>query len=275
MHSVALLQPHLTVIIASIMLDRLFHLWINREADFDRRARAQVYFDSGGVCHQRIKAIVPETLPDMRVRMPLTNSRPELAIFTSHLEAIAAALHAGSPALVMEDDVRSHHVFDAVALLASAPPDWEILQLHVSNAQVVAELGELYLRHGVLWYEWEPPCFSAGAYVINPRGAERILREYRPAPPDVDLSGVHAYGKLVADHLLYRRTRTYCTTIPFYYSDMDFASTHAVHRDSTWHQPGLASTLRVMQSVATNAETSGKTYPYSVRKIATAGMRYA
>jgi hypothetical protein len=253
------------------MLDRLFHFWINRESDLDRRARAQAYFAAGGVRHQRIRAIVPETLPEVRVRMPMSNSRPELAIFSSHLDAVAAAFNTGQPALIMEDDVRSDHVYDAAGLLAAAPPDWEVLQLHVSNAQVIAELGELFLRHGVRWYEWEPQCFSAGAYVIHPRAAERMLREYRPAPPVVDLSGVHAYGKLVADHLLYRRMRTYCTTIPLFYSDMDFASTHAVHRDSTWHQPGLDSTRRVMQNVTAKAAQAGAPYPYSVRKIALTG----
>lgn len=257
------------------MLDRLLHLWINRESDLERCARAQAYFASGGVRHQRVNAIVPETLPDVRIRMPLSNSRSELAIFSSHLEAIGVALSTGSPTVIMEDDVRSDHLYDAAALLASAPADWEILQLHVSNAPVVAELGELYLRHGVQWYEWEPPCFSAGAYVINPRAAERLLREYRPAPPVVDLANVHAYGKLVADHLLYRRTRTYCTTIPLFYSDMDFASTHAAHRDNALHRPGLESTLRVMQRVAAQAAASRKAYPYAIRTIATAGGTHA
>lgn len=250
------------------MLDHLPHFWINRHADASRRERAQAYFDAGSVHHQRIEAIVPQTLPNVRVRIPFANSRPELAILTSHLDAIAASLRVGLPAVIMEDDVRSNYVFDAAALLASAPPDWEVLQLHISNAQVVAELGQLYLQHGVLWHEWEPQCYSAGAYVVNRRGAERILGDYRSHPPEVNLTGVHAYGKLVADHLLYRRSRTYSTTVPFFYNDMTFSSTHAGHRDNTHHRPGAASVERVMQAVAAKVASDSMTYPFAIRAIA-------
>lgn len=221
------------------MLEGLPHFWINRAADGERRLLAQQAFDAAGVVHTRIEALTPETLPPVSVREPFTNSLPELAIVCSHLRAAGAAIDAGvEAAVIMEDDVRAHHRYDGAALLASAPPDWEILQLHVSHAAVVSELGELYLRHGILWHEWEPVCYSAGAWVARRGALQALLARYRPDGARLDLSGVHAWGKLVADHLLYRRSICYTATVPYFHNDVGLASTHAPQRDATHHRPG-------------------------------------
>lgn len=232
------------------------------------------YFARGGADNRRIEAITPETLPTISVRKPFTNSLPELAILSSHLAAIEAAYRVGSPlAVIMEDDVRSRYLFDGAAIVASAPADWEILQLHVSNRPVVLELGEMYLRHGMLWHEWEPACFSAGAYVINRHGAERILSRYRPGGGDIDLTGVHAFGKLVADHLLYRRSFCYTATIPYFFNDISLTSTHAPHRDETHHRPGALGVESIMQRIESfacaggdGASAQGK-YPFALRTL--------
>lgn len=246
------------------MLNGLPHFWINRQADARRRELAQAFFASAGVTHARVEAVTPETLPQVSVRKPFTNSMPELAIVTSHLRAVAAAFAAGSAAaVVMEDDVRSHYLFDTPALIASAPADWEILQLHVSHAPVVLALGELYLSHGVLWHEWEPTCYSAGAYVINRPAMERLLARYCPDGVNLDLTGVHAYGKLVADHLLYRRSICYTATVPYFFNDIALQSTHAPHRDETHHRPGALGADSVHRRIA--AAQAG--YPFALRPL--------
>ena len=221
------------------MLEGLPHFWINRAADEGRRLLAREAFERAGVVHARIEAVTPDTLPAVKVREPFANSLHELAIVASHLRAAGAALDAGvAAAVIMEDDVRAHHRYDGAALLASAPPDWEILQLHVSHAPVIGELGELYLRHGILWHEWEPSCYSAGAWVARRGALAALLARYSPDGIGLDLSGVHAWGKLVADHLLYRRTACYTATVPYFFNDIALDSTHAPQRDATHHRPG-------------------------------------
>ncbi|RJG05394.1 hypothetical protein D3870_04585 [Noviherbaspirillum cavernae] len=236
----------------------------------------EAYFARGGVANSRVEAITPESLPRISVRKPFANSIPELAILTSHLDAIGMACQSGhETAVIMEDDVRSRYVFDALTLISSAPHDWEILQLHVSNRPVVLELGEMYLRHGVLWHEWEPTCYSAGAYVINRKGAARILSHYRPNGTDIDLTGVHAFGKLVADHLLYRRSCCYTATIPYFMNDIALTSTHAPHRDETHHRPGALGVESIMQQIESQAVAgSGHArpllqagYPFALRAL--------
>jgi hypothetical protein len=233
------------------MLEGLPHYWINRESDLERRRLAEAAFARAGVAHARVEAVTPATLPQVSVRKPLVNSMPELAIVASHLRAIGAA-HAGGSvaALVLEDDVRAHYLFDARALMASAPPDWEILQLHVSHAPVVLALGELYMAHGTLWHEWEPHFYSAGAYLIKRAAMGRLLARYCPDGANLDLGGVHAHGKLVADHLLYRRSVCYTATVPLFYNDVALHSTHAPQRDATHHRPGALGVDEVRRRIA-------------------------
>jgi hypothetical protein len=254
------------------MFEGLPHFWINRDVDVERRALAEAFLGRVGVAQQRIEAVTPETLPPVNVRKPFVNSVAELAIMASHLRAVGAAYQAGSTAaLIMEDDVRSHYLFDAAALLAAAPADWEILQLHVSHAPVVQELGELYLRHGILWHEWEPACYSAGAYLVSRAGMERLLARYCPDGVALDLSGVLAHGKLVADHLLYRRSMTYTATVPFCTNDVALASTHAPHRDESHHRPGALGVDSVRRRIALQfAERCPGVpvpYPFAVRAL--------
>jgi len=247
------------------MLDRLPHFWINRAADEQRCRHAARAFDRAGVAHTRVEAVTPDTLPPVRVREPLANSLPELAIFSSHLRAAGMALESGAElALIMEDDVRAHHVFDSAALLASAPPDWEILQLHVSNAAVVRELGALYLRHGIVWHEWEPAFWSAGAWVVRREAIQRLLKRYCPDGIALDLSQVHAWGKLVADHLLYRRTVCYTATLPLFFNDMAQHSTHAPQRDATHHQPGAQGLDALRRHIV---QATGGAYPFALRPL--------
>lgn len=232
------------------MLEGLPHFWINRAADEGRRLLAREAFERAGVVHARIEAVTPDTLPAVKVREPFANSLHELAIVASHLRAAGAALDAGvAAAVIMEDDVRAHHRYDGVALLASAPPDWEILQLHVSHAPVIGELGELYLRHGILWHEWEPSCYSAGAWVARRGALAALLARYSPDGIGLDLSGVHAWGKLVADHLLYRRTACYTATVPYFFNDIALDSTHAPQRDATHHRPGALAAQGLRQRI--------------------------
>lgn len=243
------------------MLEGLPHFWINRAADEGRRLLAREAFERAGVAHARIEAVTPDTLPAVKVREPFANSLHELAIVASHLRAAGAALDAGvTAAVIMEDDVRAHHRYDGAALLASAPPDWEILQLHVSHAPVIGELGELYLRHGILWHEWEPSCYSAGAWVARRGALASLLARYSPDGVGLDLSGVHAWGKLVADHLLYRRTVCYTATVPYFFNDIALDSTHAPQRDATHHRPGALAAQGLRQRIL--AASGG--YPFAL-----------
>lgn len=258
------------------MLNGLSHFWINRRCDTERCQLIEAYFSAGLVKHVRIEATTPETLPRITVRQPFLNSLAELAILTSHLDAIGQAYREGHEyAVILEDDVRSRYLFDTKALIASAPADWEILQLHVSNKNIVPRLGLAYLQHNVLWNEWERQFFSAGAYLISRRGAERLLARYRPSGREIDLTSVHAPRKVVADNVLFRRMNCYSTTVPYFFNHAVLASTHAPHRDDTQHRPGAQVVEQVMHHIEQRWMAHGKTrpqapYPFAIRSIALA-----
>lgn len=255
------------------MLNGITHFWINRRSDVGRRALIEQFLSIGWVEHRRIEATTPETQPRVNVRKPFSNSGSELAIFTSHLEAIGQAYQAGCEyAVILEDDVRSRYLFDTAALIASAPKDWEILQLHVSNRHAVLGLGEMYLQHGVLWHEWDPLFYSAGAYLISRQGAERLLSRYRPTGREINLVDVRAFGKLVADYLLYRRMHCYSTTVPYFFNDASLASTHAPHRDETDHRPGALSVDNIVTRIEgqlkeCSSPLQAAPFPFAVRRL--------
>lgn len=199
------------------------HYWINPDAETGRAAWMRGQLDSAGVRHHRVSACTPSNLP--RVELPPRHDlRPlQIACLASHLKALERALADGEDMfVVVEDDMTLLFDIDFARLVASAPPDWDILQLYVVKAERVQAMYARNYRRGRLWRRWHPQHHSTGAYICSREGAQRLLARVKRGGI-VDLSRYR--GLLVADDLIYRCVRTYTATYPLYIENADFGST--------------------------------------------------
>lgn len=134
------------------------------------------------------------------------NSARELAVTLSHLLALHAALaDATRPfALVLEDDLHLYMEVDFAALLASAPPDFAVLQLATSNDHSVANLWRVFLRHKLLWVRRKDrdDYWCAGAYIVRKAAlrpvVERIFSQLRAAIDAADAAPRRFRANVVA-----------------------------------------------------------------------------
>ncbi|WP_186343170.1 glycosyltransferase family 25 protein [Allochromatium palmeri] len=249
------------------MLTQTPHLWINRQVDVNRRIQTLRWLSQHHSPHQRIEAITPKTLPRILVQKVYAqgNSVVELACLSSHLKAVRIASELGEPqALILEDDIRSHYLFDTDAIIASAPSDWEILQLNTSNAALINFNHRLRRQHRILWQRWEQKSWSTGAYLINRQGMQKLMSRFLtgyPASSDlVNLKSVHRYGGLLADYVIYRFLNAYCCTFPLFIHDTALGSTlHPEHIERT-HQPAQRQIIDIYRTDAGNV-------PFAIRPL--------
>jgi len=110
------------------------------------------------------------------------NSKRELTVTASHLQALRAAVNSvsSSPyALILEDDMRLGFDIDFHALAMSAPSDFTMLQLITSNDYDVKYLWEMYKNSGgsKLWNSRtdKTDYWCAGAYLINKAKMKPII----------------------------------------------------------------------------------------------------
>lgn len=85
----------------------------------------------------------------------------------------SAGTDAQEAVLVLEDDMEVLR-WPTAGLLASAPPDWQVLQLYSLGALA----SHLYAHpHAALWEPWllSKHLYNTGAYIIN-RGGMRQVR---------------------------------------------------------------------------------------------------
>ena len=248
--------------------------WINRQQDDFRRSAMTAWLTSSNLRHFRVDAFTPETVPHVKIQphhLGVTTAL-EIACACSHLRAVKQAYDDGhSFALILEDDVRSLYRYDLNQLIDLAPGDWDVLQLHTSNARVVYGLGETYRKFHILWQEWETDHHSAGAYLINRHGMEKLIAAHLPSAGGkewVDFSMILAITRVTAEYVLFKRTASYSMTIPLFLHDLAMTSViHPGHR--MLHESGLMAINCVMSSVQDEMSLVGTDdgYPFALEKI--------
>lgn len=199
------------------------HYWINPDAAMERAAWMRAQFERTGVTHRRVRARTPDDLPAIALPARHEASNLQLACLASHLQAIGQALADGEEMfVVVEDDMALPFDVDFARLVATAPSDWEILQLYVVNAERLTAMYTRSYRRARLWRRWHPKNHSTGAYICSREAALKLVARFvrRGA---LDLARYR--GLLVADDLLYRCARTYTATYPLYIENGDFGST--------------------------------------------------
>jgi len=223
----------------------LRHYWINLAGDTRRADWMRAEFGRRGLPHCRVDACTPDRLPPMTLpRRPYAQaSALQIACLASHLAALDRALRDGEAAfLVMEDDIRLAFEVDHAALLETAPRGWEILQLHVVNAERVEQMHDGGYRQRRLWQCWEGANYSTGAYLCSRRGARRILRRFRRGARFDFAESPHP---LIADHFLYWVARTFTLTYPVYIENGAFGST--LESEPEFHAASRAAIQRIWQ----------------------------
>eukprot|EP00966_Prymnesium_polylepis_P273460 6317280-Prymnesium_polylepis.1 len=142
----------------------------------------------------------------------------------SHLRAIEAAYDAGvQAALIIEDDISLQYVpeWDSTLadLVVSAPPDWDVLQLHTNNPEFYLDNVRLPcggVEAEELWVPWDTSHWSTLTYLINRHGMAKLLNATQ--------RGTRLPSKLAADEVLYMVPTTYTLARPLFTARTEFTS---------------------------------------------------
>lgn len=257
-----LIPKYLKNNINSTEQSRILLRWINIDGDSARTEHMEKQLQRlRGVDEKiRLSAITPEKLkPDSAVRVRIEPSEHKASIgevccVTSHLEAIRQAHAAGVDYLVVcEDDITftaiDMDVWRLVVLMGEEDAYWDVLQLHTSNAKVIAGKFTEALKEGKVFVEWRVWHWSTGMYVMSRRGMEKMLKSYLE---DSGEEGVFVWNhcnytfpntksRPVADMMLYKspkeEIRAYSCTMPYVVTEESLGShLHPKHVE-VYHSP--------------------------------------
>lgn len=214
---------------------------INRKQRYEERLSKYL-----NISIERIPAITPHDIDNFQIEIPAScqyNSPVEIACTLSHLKAIFTAYKnliyniskkksVPMYALITEDDLIILEMPDWNELIASAPRDWEILQLVASG--YLAE--HMYNQQLDGWQKHLQDMWCCAAYLINLQGMEKILSlcipEYKTIDNWNDLSFINLNYKksnCAADHLIYSIAKTYTFTQPIFNVEGIDSTIHSHH----------------------------------------------
>jgi GR25 family glycosyltransferase involved in LPS biosynthesis len=206
--------------------------WINLDRSPDRRKTMDTMFT------ERIFTDVPNTrfsaidgksvdvfsfLDSSQKEEPQLNN-VEYACLLSHLEVIRTFSESNHKvALIMEDDMtlefRPYWKKRVGEIIQNAPADWEVIQL--------CYIGEIPENEYQPWFYH----FSAGAYLINQKGAQKLMQIRENNVYDLKKHPNPPY--LHADSFIFSYLNTYCYKYPmFIYKDENDSLLHDEHIDS-------------------------------------------
>ena len=178
--------------------------WINRDARTDRRKHMLKQFQTLGIAdHTRIS--------------PQEDAHPHVSCMYGHYKAIYTAYMDGRDCAVFaEDDVVLHDRSLSLPL-DKLPADWECVQLHYANPNMLKAILEKHPHQGF----FKGYAMSCAYYVMNRRGMRRFIERMGlngtlTAPIDIDTAR--------AEELVYRYVTTYCLVYPIANTDETLGS---------------------------------------------------
>ena len=206
--------------------------WINLDRSTERRKsmnevlKDPVFNDMKKHRVEAIDGLDPKFENYLQKNVENTNldkmSLKSYACLLSHIKAIKEFLKSGDDiAIIFEDDLsmefKKYWKTDLETCICNAPKDWEILQLYYF----------LYKNKHLnknLYTKWDG-MLSALAYVINKKGAKRLLKNLiKNNKFSLDLYSVTPH---VADVYMYSKLKTYVYKYPFFTT---------VSKDTTIHK---------------------------------------
>ena len=163
----------------------------------------------------RIDGVSPETYIKYDVIKPKQceeNTILEMCCSISHLKAMHKAYHnSDNIILIMEDDMFFLKNPNWKELISSAPKDWDVLQLYTFDTNV-------YKIKNKNWINFENEMFSTGAYLMNRRSVEKMLKQFVPGYIDPNWDNIKTIDFIpsisicVADYFIYHNMKTYVHT---------------------------------------------------------------
>jgi GR25 family glycosyltransferase involved in LPS biosynthesis len=210
--------------------------YINLDKSLDRNKHMIEQFKKYNIQnYKRIKAITPSDIPEINKQIYSNvcngNTELELACLYSHLKTIHTAyINNDEYALILEDDAIIHRLINFKNLFKTAPYDWELLQLHVTNSTI-------FDKNKDLWLPYKDGNWSTVAYVINRKGMNNILSKIflnynkERKLEDFILNGytLSLYKPCVADFTIYKIAKTYSCNDLLFTSPATTSTIHPEH----------------------------------------------
>lgn len=171
------------------------------------------------------------------------NSLPEYACLLSHLDTIRTFSQSPyASALIFEDDVdldlKPYWKEPLSTCIQKAPEDWEIIMLSYYGDRPMKSY-ERVTSHGRNYV-------SAAAYVINKRGAERLMRlTTSSASNNMCTFNLEANRSHEADRFFFRILNTYVHKFPYFTTISADSTIHSEHVD--FHREQKESTMEFMK----------------------------
>jgi GR25 family glycosyltransferase involved in LPS biosynthesis len=204
--------------------------WINLDKSHERRNSMLGQLNRLNITkHKRISGIDGGKLYTYNCKIPPNNqSNSELGCLISHITAILTARQDKlNRVLIVEDDIcleivnKWEHTIDNI--IKKAPVDWEILQLFVSDTNVMIEL----LPVTVPYVQWEKyKYYGAVCYLINRSGMNKI-HDTLVINNKIQLPTNHI---LTSDEFIYKICKTYVYTKPLFIHKAPVSTIHNSHR---------------------------------------------
>lgn len=189
--------------------------YINIDKSIDRQIYIIKEFKRFNININRIKGVTPDDIEESnKLTYHLkcqTNTDLELACLLSHIKTIHTSyINNDEYSMIIEDDLIIHRMINFEKLIKTAPKDWEILQIFSFQSD------HLYpVEDKSLWSKHNGKSYSAGVYIINRKGMEKLLKYFYPTTYNnkdyhsLILDFTYFYDLCVSDYLLYVLTNTY------------------------------------------------------------------
>lgn len=195
--------------------------------------------------YKRISGVTPDIIEETNKQLFKNTcsyqTEIEFACLLSHLKSIHTAyINRDEYALILEDDIIIHRMVNYENLLKTTPEDWEILQLHVLNAN-------LYDKDKDLWIPYTDLNWSTAAYLLNRKGMINVLSACFTNYDNPNFENLQinwdTLSKIqpcVSDFIIYQIAKTYsCNDLLFRTPTVestihnDHLPTHKLHEDKT------------------------------------------
>jgi GR25 family glycosyltransferase involved in LPS biosynthesis len=150
--------------------------WINLDRSKDRRVFMENILNRIKVQNKRISAsdgkIIPNIASNFITITPKNQTPGVYGCLLSHLRTIKDFYTSNKNiALVLEDDISLEFMpfwnKDLKTIIGQAPVDWDIIMMHYTDYDPN--------NHRYLFNRWNPSIYSTMAYIINRKGAQKIM----------------------------------------------------------------------------------------------------
>lgn len=219
------------------MNNNIKYYWINIDNAIERKNFMEFQFKKRNINNKRISAITPNNLqnyiddkPPYNCGYPdckLNNFKDcpiEYSVLCSHLEAIKEGYNSGEEYFIIcEDDIYFLFDIDFEKIINNLPKNIEIIQMMVISYNHTNYFYNNFYKNNIHFINYNPITPSAGFYLINRKGAEKILNTYINKNTN-KYNFTNCNFLKLADVLIYQTCNTCVSTFPLCIPNINFKS---------------------------------------------------